>query len=103
MNLTELQGILEDRYTELYSLGGSDQSRSLDWYDGARNEAIRIIELIKWRKKQMQIKNDAPRITVAISIEGEPWGTCNFRSWQEIIDYLQPRADEEKRCKEEGQ
>lgn len=48
-------------------------------------------------------KVPSPRITVSISVKGEPWGTCNFGSWQEIIDYLQPRADEEKKCKEKGQ
>lgn len=43
----------------------------------------------------MQTIDNAPRITVRISVGGEPWGTCNFRSWQEIIDYFQPYADSE--------
>ncbi len=47
----------------------------------------------------METTCDAPRIAVSISVEGEPWGTCNFRSWQEIIDYLQPYADGEGREK----
>ena len=47
MDLTKLCGILEDRHTELYQLMGADESKSIDWYDGASDELARTISLIK--------------------------------------------------------
>jgi len=38
-------------------------------------------------------KTNAPKITVAISVEGEQW-TRRFKSWVEAIEYLEPYAAE---------
>jgi len=47
MEIKDLCGILEDRYTELSRLTGADMSISIDWYDGAKNELKRTIKLLK--------------------------------------------------------
>ncbi len=43
----ELIAYFEDRYTELYRLMGVDQAFSIDWYDGARAECIRAIDMLR--------------------------------------------------------
>ncbi len=47
MDLRKLCGTLEDRQAELFRLMGDDESKSIDWYDGAGNELTRTISLIK--------------------------------------------------------
>ena len=59
MELKELQSILEDRYVELYRLMNVDESKSLDWYDGARSELKHTLYLLK-RHLPQPPKQDKP-------------------------------------------
>ncbi len=47
MDLKDICAILEDRYVELSRLAGDDMAISIDWYDGARSELKRTIELLQ--------------------------------------------------------
>ena len=62
MDLKDLCAILEDRHVELSRLAGDDMSISIDWYDGARSELKRTIELLK---RHLSSASTRPDIVVA--------------------------------------
>ena len=60
MDLKDLCVILEDRYVELSRLAGDDMSISVDWYDGARSELKRTIQLLKRHLSSQSSRPDEP-------------------------------------------
>jgi len=57
MTLEELLSNLEDRNEELYELMCDDTGRSLEWFDGARDEIYRTMALIKRHLKRKGNEN----------------------------------------------
>lgn len=45
--MKKIIGVLQDRYTELSRLSGQDNSKSVEWYDGAMDELKRTIERMR--------------------------------------------------------